>query len=119
MFTPASPLAPHTTYTVELGPDVRRAGDPGQVAAGRSWTFTTGGQTASAQNQVAFLSPRGGIRNVIAGTLLIGILLNGMTIMNIQYNLQNVIRSLILLIAIVIDSLLNPRDEQIDQQGDI
>jgi len=62
---------------------------------------------------------RGGIRNVIAGTLLIGILLNGMTIMNIQYNLQNVIRSLILLIAIVIDSLLNPRDEQIDQQGDI
>ncbi len=64
LFTPASPLAPHTTYTVELGPDVRRAGDPGQVAAGRSWTFTTGGQTASAQNQVAFLSPRGGIRNV-------------------------------------------------------
>jgi ribose transport system permease protein len=62
---------------------------------------------------------RGGIRNVIAGTLLIGILLNGMTIMNIQYQLQNVIRSLILLIAIVIDSLLNPRDEQIDQQGDI
>ena len=44
---------------------------------------------------------RGGIRNVIVGTLLIGILLNGMTIMNIQYTLQNVIRSLILLIAIV------------------
>ncbi len=64
LFTPASPLAAHTTYTVELGPDVRRAGDPGQVAAGRSWTFTTGGQTASAQNQIAFLSPRGGVRNV-------------------------------------------------------
>ena len=40
---------------------------------------------------------RGGIRNVIVGTLLIGILLNGMTIMNIQYTLQNVIRGLILL----------------------
>jgi len=39
---------------------------------------------------------RGGIRNVIVGTLLIGILLNGMTIMNIQYTLQNVIRGLIL-----------------------
>ena len=38
---------------------------------------------------------RGGIRNVIVGTLLIGILLNGMTIMNIQYTLQNVIRGLI------------------------
>ncbi len=62
---------------------------------------------------------RGGIRNVIVGTLLIGILLNGMTIMDIEYTLQNVIRSLILLIAIVIDSIINPRDEQIAQQGDI
>jgi ribose transport system permease protein len=62
---------------------------------------------------------RGGIRNVIVGTLLIGILLNGMTIMDIQYTLQNVIRSLILLIAIVLDSVVNPRDEQTAQQGDI
>jgi ribose transport system permease protein len=62
---------------------------------------------------------RGGIRNVIVGTLLIGILLNGMTIMNIEYTLQNVIRGLILLIAIVIDSVVNPRDEQTAQQGDI
>ncbi len=62
---------------------------------------------------------RGGIRNVLVGTLLIGILLNGMTIMNIQYTLQNVIRSLILLSAIVLDSLVNPRDEQTEQQGDI
>ena len=62
---------------------------------------------------------RGGIRNVIVGTLLIGILLNGMTIMNIQYTLQNVIRSLILLGAIVLDSIVNPRDEQTAQQGDI
>ena len=62
---------------------------------------------------------RGGIRNVIVGTLLIGILLNGMTIMNIEYTLQNVIRSLILLAAIVIDSVVNPRDEQTGQQGDI
>ena len=62
---------------------------------------------------------RGGIRNVIVGTLLIGILLNGMTIMNIQYTLQNIIRSLILLSAIVLDSFVNPRDEQTEQQGDI
>ena len=62
---------------------------------------------------------RGGIRNVIVGTLFIGILLNGMTIMNIEYTLQNVIRSLILLLAIVIDSVINPLDEQIAQQGDI
>src|SRR3984957_12597820 len=55
---------------------------------------------------------RGGIRNVIVGTLLIGILLNGMTIMNIEYTLQNVIRSLILLLAMVLDSLINPRDQE-------
>ncbi|MGC1402234.1 MAG: ABC transporter permease [Thermodesulfobacteriota bacterium] len=62
---------------------------------------------------------RGGIRNVIVGTLLIGVLWNGLTIMDIQYTLQNVIKSCILLIAIIIDSLMNPRDEQTEQQGDI
>ena len=62
---------------------------------------------------------QGGVRNVVVGTLLIGILLNGMTIMNIEYTLQNVIRSLILLVAIVLDSIINPRDEQTSQQGDI
>ena len=62
---------------------------------------------------------RGSIRNVIVGTLLIGILLNGMTIMNIQYTAQNIIKSVILLSAIVIDTILNPRDEQTAQQGDI
>jgi ribose transport system permease protein len=39
--------------------------------------------------------------------------------MDIQYTMQNVIRSLILLIAIVLDSVINPRDEQTAQQGDI
>jgi ribose transport system permease protein len=62
---------------------------------------------------------RGNVRNVIVGTLLIGVLMNGMTIMDIQYTVQNVIKSLILLLAIVIDSIVNPRDEQTGQQGDI
>ncbi len=62
---------------------------------------------------------RGGVRNVIVGTLLIGILLNGMTILDIPYTMQNVIRSVILLVAIVLDSVINPRDEQTAQQGDI
>lgn len=62
---------------------------------------------------------RGGVRNVIVGTLLIGVLLNGMTIMNIQYTIQNVIKGAILLTAIVIDTIVNPRDEQTAQQGDI
>jgi ribose transport system permease protein len=62
---------------------------------------------------------KGGIRNVIVGTLLIGILLNGMTIMNLTYTMQNILKSVILLAAIVIDTLLNPRDEQTAQHGDI
>lgn len=62
---------------------------------------------------------RGNVRNVIVGTLLIGVLMNGMTIMDIQYTVQNVIKSLILLLAIVVDSVVNPRDEQTGQQGDI
>lgn len=62
---------------------------------------------------------KGGIRNVIIGTLLIGILLNGMTILDVQYTVQNVIKSTILLVALVVDSILNPRDEQVAQQGDI
>lgn len=62
---------------------------------------------------------RGNVRNVIVGTLLIGVLMNGMTIMDIQYTVQNVIKSMILLLAIVADSILNPRDEQTGQQGDI
>ena len=64
---------------------------------------------------------RGGVRNVLVGTLLVGVLLNGMTINDIPYTLQNLIKSVILLIAIIIDSVINPRDEQTAQQeqGDI
>lgn len=62
---------------------------------------------------------KGSVRNVVVGTLLIGILLNGMTIMDVPYTFQNIVKSLILLVAIVTDSILNPRDEQTSQQGDI
>jgi ribose transport system permease protein len=62
---------------------------------------------------------RGGVRNVLVGTALVGILLNGMTILNIGYTVQNLLKSMILLGAIIIDSLINPRDEQTAQQGDI
>ncbi len=62
---------------------------------------------------------KGGMRNVIVGALLIGIMLNAMTIIDIPNIYQNLIKSTILLIAIIVDSLLNPRDEQTAQQGDI
>jgi ribose transport system permease protein len=64
---------------------------------------------------------RGSMRNVLVGTLLVGVLLNGMTIYDIAYTEQNLIKSIILLAAIIIDSVVNPRDEQTAQQdlGDI
>ncbi|MBC7150670.1 MAG: ABC transporter permease [Rhizobium sp.] len=62
---------------------------------------------------------RGGIRNVVVGTLLIGTFLNGMTIMDVQYTMQNAIKAAILLVAITIDTIINPRDEQTSQHGDI
>ena len=62
---------------------------------------------------------QGGVRNVLLGTVLVGTLLNGMTIMNIDYTVQNLVKGTVLLAAIVIDALINPRDEQTGQQGDI
>jgi len=62
---------------------------------------------------------RGGVLNVLIGTLLIGTMLNGMTILDVSYSAQNMIKGLILLAAILIDSLLNPRNEETAQQGDI
>lgn len=62
---------------------------------------------------------KGGVRNVLIGAALIGIMLNVMTIANISLLFQNLIKSTILLAAIIIDGVLNPRDEQTAQQGDI
>jgi hypothetical protein len=64
VFRPAQPLAPHTTYTVTLNPVVAPLGSPDEVAAGRTWTFTTGQPATSGQNQIAFFSDRAGVRNV-------------------------------------------------------
>ncbi|EPT3151697.1 hypothetical protein ACVQFR_002137 [Yersinia enterocolitica] len=62
---------------------------------------------------------KGGMRNVIYGTLLIGLLINGLTILDISDLYQNLIKASFLLIALIIDGVINPRDEQTDQQGDI
>ena len=61
----------------------------------------------------------GGVINVILGTLLIGTMLNGMTIMNMSYAAQNLVKGVVLLAAVIADSFLNPRNEETAQQGDI
>lgn len=62
---------------------------------------------------------KGGVRNVLIGAVLIGILLNAMTIIGISLLFQNLIKAIILLVAIIFDGVLNPRDEQTAQQGDL
>ncbi len=62
---------------------------------------------------------RGGVLNVIIGTLLIGTMLNGMTIMDVPYAGQNLIKGAVLLLAVITDSFVNPRNEETAQQGDI
>jgi ribose transport system permease protein len=62
---------------------------------------------------------KGGVRNVLIGAVLIGILLNTMTIIGISLLFQNLIKAIILLVAIIFDGVLNPRDEQTAQQGDL
>ncbi len=68
---------------------------------------------------IALSGGKGGVRNVIVGALLVGTLLNGMTIMDVPLTLQNLTKGVLLVVAIVIDAVLNPRDEQVSQQGDI
>ena len=62
---------------------------------------------------------RGGVWSVLVGTLLVGIVFNGMTIMNFPLDIQDIFKGIILLIAITVDSFLNPRNEETAQQGDI
>ena len=62
---------------------------------------------------------KGGVRNVIVGALLVGTLLNGMTILDMPLTLQNLTKGVLLVVAIVVDAIVNPRDEQVSQQGDI
>ena len=62
---------------------------------------------------------RGGVANAVIGTLLIGTILNAMTIMDVSYSGQNFVKGVILLIAILADSFINPRNEETAQQGDI
>jgi ribose transport system permease protein len=68
---------------------------------------------------VGLAGGKGSIFNVLVGTMLIGILADGMTIMDLSYTNQKLIQSMVLLLAIVIDGIVNPRDEQVSQQGDI
>ena len=67
---------------------------------------------------VSLAGGRGGVPSVLAGTALIGTLLNGMTIMDLDTQVQNIVKGGVLLVAIILDNRLHPRDEETARQGD-
>ena len=67
---------------------------------------------------VSLVGGRGSVLSVIAGGLLIGVMLDGMTLLNLGNDTQNIFRGLVLLAAIVGDNLLHPRDEETARHGD-
>ena len=67
---------------------------------------------------VSLVGGRGGVLSVLAGTALIGTLLNGMTILDLDNNVQNIVKGAVLLAAIIVDNRLHPQDEETARQGD-
>lgn len=62
---------------------------------------------------------RGGIGNILVGIALVAVLKNGMTLMNVSTQVQDVLKGVVLLAAIVTDNWMNPRDTETDTVGDL
>jgi len=67
---------------------------------------------------VSLVGGRGGVASVLCGILLIGVMLNGMTLLDLNVYQQNIVKGLVLLSALVLDNRLHPRDEETVRQGD-
>jgi ribose transport system permease protein len=62
---------------------------------------------------------RGGMRNIFVGAALIAVLRNGMTLVDLTTQTQDVLRGAVLIIAIATDNYFNPRDTETDTVGDL
>jgi ribose transport system permease protein len=67
---------------------------------------------------ISLVGGRGSVFSVVVGCVLIGTLLNALTIMDVNSEVQNIIRGVVLLAAIILDNFLHPRDEETARQGD-
>ncbi len=67
---------------------------------------------------ISLVGGRGGVFSVVVGCALIGTLLNAFTIMDVNSEVQNIVRGVVLLAAIILDNWLHPRDEETARQGD-
>ncbi|MCO5162245.1 MAG: ABC transporter permease [Mesorhizobium sp.] len=67
---------------------------------------------------VSLAGGRGSIWSVVVGTLLIGILVNGMVILDLNSSIQGIAKGIVLICAILLDRFLHPVDEETAKQGD-
>ena len=67
---------------------------------------------------ISLVGGRGSVFSVVVGCALIGTLLNAFTIMDVNSEVQNIVRGVVLLGAIVLDNWLHPRDDETARQGD-
>jgi ribose transport system permease protein len=80
-------------------------------------TFAYSVVTVIVLGGVSLVGGRGGVMSVIAGTALIGTLLDGLVVMNLNNDVQDIVKGLVLIFAILLDRLLHPVDEETAKQG--
>jgi ribose transport system permease protein len=68
---------------------------------------------------VSLSGGEGRISGVLAAALLIGVMLNGMTLLNVNTIVQDIFKSLVLLVALTADRFLHPIDPETARQGDL
>lgn len=68
---------------------------------------------------VSFAGGRGSVAGVVAATLFIGLIVNGMTLMNFDTVQQSIAKSIIILAALVVDRWLHPPNEETARVGEL
>lgn len=94
-------------------------------------TGTFDGRTISAGSQlydvlaivviggVSLSGGRGSVWGAVAATFLIGVILNGITLLNFDTTQQLLFKSVVVLIALVVDRRLHPQDEETVRPGEL
>ena len=59
------------------------------------------------------------MRNILVGCALIAVLRNGMTLFDLSTQTQDLLKGVVLIIAVATDNYFNPRDTETDTVGDL
>ncbi|MFV0534154.1 MAG: ABC transporter permease [Cumulibacter sp.] len=101
----------------------------GLIITGGAGTFDTRALSTGSQlydvlaivviGGVSFAGGRGSIAGVVAATLFIGLIVNGMTLLNFDTVQQSIAKSIIILAALVVDRWLHPPNEETARVGEL